>query len=506
LLAADFQRTHGRPANAVESLQLAQQASLETREAKHEPRSLAEQRTAWFAQAVDVLGGPDAVQLMVKQALKPAPSTAHRTDTAWLDTAADQVLAAMEKRRSTWQVWHVRAEAQRRIRTANVPALEADRLVDLLVHEVLSGRSVCLARPDAIVDPKPLQRSDGASVYTVAGADLFTSTRILDAERRLVAIAGRRDGQIISAIAVGTALLEATANGITLNAGQAALVRAMSTSGTRLQVAIAPAGTGKTAAMRALATAWRHGGGTVMGLAPTAAAAAVLRDQIHAQCETLANTYSWNTVTYTMGSHDQCGNLDNGRGDKRHFVERFGGRGNRYARAKARMAWAIGVASKGTPMLFMGSECHLDGYWHDGPDLNGDHRFDWSIAGDPIGMSMRRLVQAANQTRWNHLALRNGGLEVTHRDPSGVIAFKRWNNNGDVVLVVVNASDTSHTGTSYGVATGQAGRWQQILCSQDAWFGGWDGAGNAFYDAWTQADGRIYINVPQWSVVMFRLL
>jgi 1,4-alpha-glucan branching enzyme len=119
------------------------------------------------------------------------------------------------------------------------------------------------------------------------------------------------------------------------------------------------------------------------------------------------------------------------------------------------LAWALNVASKGTPMLFMGSECHLEGYWHDGLDLNGDHRFDWSIAGDPIGMSMRRLVQAANQTRWDHPALRNGGLEVTQRDPTGVIAFKRWNSDGDVVLIVVNASDTNHTGKSYGVATGR---------------------------------------------------
>ena len=84
------------------------------------------------------------------------------------------------------------------------------------------------------------------------------------------------------------ALLEATANGVSLNAGQIALVREMSTSGARLQLAIAPAGTGKTTAMRALAAAWRHGGGTVIGLAPTAAAAAVLRDQIHTHCETLA--------------------------------------------------------------------------------------------------------------------------------------------------------------------------------------------------------------------------
>jgi conjugative relaxase-like TrwC/TraI family protein len=49
VLATDFQRTHGRPPTPVESLQLAQQATLETRQAKHQPRSLTEQRQAWFA-------------------------------------------------------------------------------------------------------------------------------------------------------------------------------------------------------------------------------------------------------------------------------------------------------------------------------------------------------------------------------------------------------------------------------------------------------------------------
>jgi DNA primase catalytic core len=288
VLATDFQQAHGRPPTPVESLQLAQQATLETREAKHEPRSLAEQRRTWFAQAVDVLGGPEAVQLMVGQALNPVPATAPEADAAWIDTAADRVLSAMEEHRSTWQIWHVRAEAQRVVRAANLPTGEANRLVDLLVHKILSGRSVCLARPDDIAEPRPLQRSDGASVYTVTGADLFTSTRILQAEQRLVATAARRDRPTITAAAVDLALLETTANGFTLNAGQTGLVREMATSGARLQLAIAPAGTGKTTAMRALATAWRHGGGTVIGLAPTAAAAAVLRDQIHSHCETLA--------------------------------------------------------------------------------------------------------------------------------------------------------------------------------------------------------------------------
>ena len=84
------------------------------------------------------------------------------------------------------------------------------------------------------------------------------------------------------------ALLEQAANGTTLNPGQAALVTQMATSGARLQLAIAPAGAGKTTAMRALTAAWVEDGGTVIGLAPSAAAAAVLREQTGATTDTLA--------------------------------------------------------------------------------------------------------------------------------------------------------------------------------------------------------------------------
>jgi conjugative relaxase-like TrwC/TraI family protein len=214
VLSANFQQAHGRPPTTVEALQLAQQATLETRQAKHQPRSLAEQREAWLAQAAGVLAGLDAVQAMVRDALNPSISTAWEPDADWLQAAADRVLAAMEGRRSTWQIWHVRAEAQRYIRAADVPTTEANRLVKLLVDEVLNVRSISLARADGIAEPHVLQRSDGASVYTVAGAELFTSQRILDAEQRLVASAARRNGHTITTTAVDMALLEATANGV----------------------------------------------------------------------------------------------------------------------------------------------------------------------------------------------------------------------------------------------------------------------------------------------------
>ena len=161
--------------------------------------------------------------------------------------------------------------------------------MDLLVDEVLDRRSVALAAPhDGIEEPEVLRRVDGSSVYTVAGADLYTSTRILDAEARLVAAAGRRGGASVEPTAVELALLEMAANGTALDAAQAALVRQMSTSGARLQLAIAPAGAGKTTAMRALTLAWSEDGGQVLGLAPSAAAAAILREQTGIRSDTLA--------------------------------------------------------------------------------------------------------------------------------------------------------------------------------------------------------------------------
>jgi conjugative relaxase-like TrwC/TraI family protein len=288
-LAVAFQHDHGRPPTPVEALHLAQQATLETRDAKHEPRSLTEQRSTWLNEAAAVLGGRGAVAAMVQTALTPPAETATVADAGWVAQIADHILAVMEESRSTWQMWHVRAEAQRQIRTADVPVERASALMDLLVDAVLDHRCLALAAPaDNVEEPGALRRLDGSSVYTVAGADLYTSRRILDAEQRLVAAAGRRDGSAVDESAVDLALLEMAANGTALDAGQAGLVRRMCTSGARLQLAIAPAGAGKTTAMRALTLAWTDDGGQVLGLAPSAAAAAVLGEQTGIRADTLA--------------------------------------------------------------------------------------------------------------------------------------------------------------------------------------------------------------------------
>ena len=60
-LSKQFQADHGREPTNVEAIALAQQATLESREAKHEPRSIAEQRQAWRTEAIEVLGSQRSV-------------------------------------------------------------------------------------------------------------------------------------------------------------------------------------------------------------------------------------------------------------------------------------------------------------------------------------------------------------------------------------------------------------------------------------------------------------
>jgi DNA primase catalytic core len=289
VLAAVFQADHGRPPTPVEAIALAQQATLETRETKHEPRSLAEQRTEWWRQARDVLGGENGIRSMIHAALHPVPGERHIPTQAWLEREARRVVAIVQRDRSTWQTWHMRAEALRSVRAAEVPSKHVDTVVNLLLDQALTS-CVALTRtvPGEPQEPAPLRRRDGASVYTVAGSQLYTSNAILGAEARLVTAAGLRDGWVVPGPALDKALLECRTNGVELNPGQALMVREMATSGARVQLAIAPAGSGKTTAMNALSGAWTMAGGTAIGLAPSAAAAAALGENMDGYSDTLA--------------------------------------------------------------------------------------------------------------------------------------------------------------------------------------------------------------------------
>jgi len=209
----------------------------------------------------------------------------------------------------------------------------------------------------------------------------------------------------------------------------------------------------------------------------------------------------WHLVTYLTGSHDQ---IYGGQGKTGvYFTQRFGGRGNGWATAKARLAWALNATLPGTPMLFMGTEGHLDGYWDPivGP---ADHRIDWSEMGDPTGAPMQQMVRDVNNLRWAHPGLRSPAGSVVHVDyQNQVVAFKRYNMDGDVLLVVVNAGNGQWGSNEYGVNMGgDSGSWTEIFNSQAPVYGGINTVGNYGLEL-QAAGGQLWISLPSWSVLIF---
>ena len=166
------------------------------------------------------------------------------------------------------------AAAHRQVRLAGVPAELADGAAQAVTRWVVEQVAVPLTRQDDVQEPDGLRRADGSSVYTTALAAQFTSQTILGAESAILSRSELGDGFVVDDTSLSLALLEAESGGIRLNPGQNALVEAMATSGARVQLALAPAGSGKTTAMRAFADAWAEAGGNVIGLAPSAAASA----------------------------------------------------------------------------------------------------------------------------------------------------------------------------------------------------------------------------------------
>ena len=282
-LLAAYRRDHGRDPNPSTRHALYQQATLNERPEKPRGRSLQQMVEGWRAEAEQILGTPAVSKAVENLTLHRAQE--HRV----LDVAglADVTVAALTASRATWNEHHLRAEAQRR--TRGFATADRDQLVEAVVAAAVDPRrSVRITLPRTLEEPAELRRRNGESVFHEHGSTLYTTHTVLEAERR-IADAGRERGAHRLAPAVITAVLtQAAHNGRALNDGQAALVRAFCCSGHRVQLGLAPAGTGKTTAMRGVTDAWRAAGKPVVALAPSAAAAEVLGQELGVAADTLA--------------------------------------------------------------------------------------------------------------------------------------------------------------------------------------------------------------------------
>ena len=191
VLAQQFQSAHGRPPTEVESIQLAQQATLETREAKKEPHSLAERRQAWHQQALEVLGGEDAIASIVQAAMAPPAGAETRVDSTWIEATAKQIVATLEARRSARSLARP-GRRLRRARYADLTVDDLDRVVGLLVDEALSQHSVRLSDGDGVTEPAQLVDATTKRLHRARRPALHLGALL--AEQRIVAAAARAYG------------------------------------------------------------------------------------------------------------------------------------------------------------------------------------------------------------------------------------------------------------------------------------------------------------------------
>ena len=274
-LAAGFAAARGRQPSRVEILRLRQQATLATRPAKQH-HTLREQIGQWRARARPILGSDTEQWARGVRDRNTLPALhAHSVDPGMLREIAVVALHTAASRRATFGHANVLAEVHRQLHGARF-ATPIDRLTvaDRIAHVALE--QAVLLTPESA---------------RCRGAELYTSREILRAETSLLDAARDTSGPGLPP-ALTEHVLAAGSDATRLSSEQAAAVHAISGSGRVLDLLVGPAGTGKTTTLAALRRVWEHGHGpgSVIGLAPSAAAAQVLGEELGIATD---NTAKW---------------------------------------------------------------------------------------------------------------------------------------------------------------------------------------------------------------------
>jgi hypothetical protein len=161
----------------------------------------------------------------------------------------------------------------------NIGPHPGSALLDGMTDLALADAVAHTEEPDTTQWPAELRLASGKSVFERPAAARYSTHGQFHAENALRAAAVQRAAQLTDDEADQVLSRFADA-GMPLGVDQAAAVRGMLTSGARVEVLQAAAGTGKSFAVGVLAETWTQTDGRrVFGLAPSEVAAGVLGDE-----------------------------------------------------------------------------------------------------------------------------------------------------------------------------------------------------------------------------------
>lgn len=320
-LKAEYVEAHGHAPGRKAMLELAQQATLSTRPHKGEAKSLKDLCEEWAAKAeaisrtgeVNIPTGED-LKKHLESASEQARAKREQAQAEFLSRTpeehAQQILDRVTAQRAVFRRSHVEAETIRYLRGAGVPVpvpgttqttpeSTDERTLAGAIHHALEQKVLHLSGESTRPVADEFLRADGTNSFVRRDAQLFTTQEMVDAELRILDAATApvipAAGFDIFEQKLQERREELAEKGFTLPAGQEALAREFALSERLLVAGIGAAGAGKTASVLLAVETIQAAGGRVIGMAPTAAAAKVLGDELGIGADTVAKVLAANT-------------------------------------------------------------------------------------------------------------------------------------------------------------------------------------------------------------------
>lgn len=287
-LIAKYVADHGRMPSAKRIVELRAQATLATRPAK-ETRSLADLTAEWRDRAQARMGRDATAWAATLLGGGSSRLSAEDVPLVAVEAIARDVVAVVSEKRAVWSHWNLMAEASKQTMDLRFATATERESVVAMIIDAAQTCSVALTPPELASSPVRLQRDDGTSVFRPRHTVKYSSTVVIAAETRLLDRAEARGGPVVRPSVVARVVTNQQRD---LSPEQRAAVASITASGRSVDLLVGPAGSGKTTTMGALRSAWivEHGRGSVVGLAPSAAAAQALSDDLGIACD---NTAKW---------------------------------------------------------------------------------------------------------------------------------------------------------------------------------------------------------------------
>ncbi len=172
-----------------------------------------------------------------------------------------------------------------------------------------------------------------------------------------------------------------------------------------------------------------------------------------------------------------------------------------WAKGRSKLIQGLTILAPGIPMFLQGGE-----WMEDAPFGSGwSNRIDWAKAAarQPIVQFFRDVIAV----RKGNCGFRSdAGCDVYHLNESGnVLAFHRWCDDGNDLIVVANFSNGDYY--DYQLGFSQHGTWYELLNSQALdYLGNGVGNGGSIVTSETGHDGMPYsawITIPQMGLLVF---